>query len=315
MKTLIVALGGNALIKKGQRGTAEEQFANLRVPISQIAELSKEYNIVITHGNGPQVGNLLLQQMATNEVPPMPLGVLGALSQGQIGYMIESTLDEELMRLGINGDKLFVSVLCYVKVDENDPAFKNPTKPIGPGYPKPQPGFVKTSKGWRRVVPSPKPIKIYQYREIKKLIQENFIIITAGGGGIPVIKNGITLQEVEAVIDKDLASAKLGEQIHADILLIATDEERVAINFNTPEEKRLDRMTIAEAKKYMKEGQFPAGSMGPKVQAAINFVESGGERSIITSIDNIKSALIGKSGTQIFSESKPNLMKWMESEK
>ena len=311
-KRLIVALGGNALIKKGQRGTAEEQFKNLRKPIGQIAELSKEYNIVITHGNGPQVGNLLLQQMATDEVPQMPLGLLGALSQGQIGFMIESTLDEELMKLGLDDEKLFCSMLCYVRVDENDPAFQNPTKPIGPSYPEPQPGFVKTSKGWRRVVPSPKPLKIYQYREINKLIQENFILITCGGGGIPVFKKGKSLQGVEAVIDKDLASAKLGEQIHANILIIATDVEKVAINFGTADEKQLDTLTISEAKKYLKEGQFPAGSMGPKVQAAINFIESGGDRAIITSIDKIIESINGKSGTQFFNESQPNLLKWIE---
>ncbi|MFX1572320.1 MAG: carbamate kinase [Promethearchaeota archaeon] len=301
MKTLIIALGGNALIKFGEEGTTEEQFKNLRVPISQIAELAKNYNIIITHGNGPQVGNLLLQQEATMAVTKRPLQILVAETQGQIGFMIESTLDEELMRLGLDEDKLFLTVLTYVKVDPEDSAFYNPTKPIGPAYDVPKPGYVKTTKGYRRVVPSPKPIKIYQWREIKRLMElGSWIVIACGGGGIPVIKEKKRLYGVEAVIDKDLASSKLAEQIGADILLIATDVEKVAINYKTPDQKDFDKISISDAKKYLKEGQFPAGSMGPKIQAIINFMESGGEKAIITSIEKIKEALEGKAGTHIF---------------
>ncbi|MCK4238038.1 MAG: carbamate kinase [Candidatus Lokiarchaeota archaeon] len=300
MKTLIVALGGNALIRFGEEGTTEEQFRNLRTPIKQIAELSKEYNIIITHGNGPQVGNLLLQQEGASEVIKRHLGILVAETQGQIGYMIESTLDEELMHLNIDVEKLFLTVLTYVQVDPEDPAFKHPTKPIGPAYSEPRSGYIKTPKGWRRVVPSPKPIKIYQWREIKKLMQENFIVIACGGGGIPVIKEGKRLQGVEAVIDKDLASAKLGEQVEADILLIATDVEYVALNYKKSNQRNLHKLSISEAKKYLKEGQFPAGSMGPKIEAVISFIESGGERAIVTSIENIKTALEGKAGTHIY---------------
>lgn len=300
MKTLIVALGGNALIKFGEEGTTEEQFKNLRTPIRQIAELSKNYNIIITHGNGPQVGELLLQQESTEEVSRRPLGILVAETQGQIGYMIESTLDEELMRLNIDVEKLFLTVLTYVQVDPDDPAFKTPTKPIGPAYPEPKPGFVKTPKGWRRVVPSPKPIKIYQWREIKKLMQEKFIVIACGGGGIPVIKEGKRLYGVEAVIDKDLASAKLGEQVGANILLIATDVEKVSLNFQKSDQRNLDKLSISEAKKFLKQGHFPPGNMGPKIQAVINFLESGGEKVIITSIEKIKAALEGTAGTQIY---------------
>ncbi|MFO7872618.1 MAG: carbamate kinase [Candidatus Undinarchaeales archaeon] len=299
MQTLVVALGGNALIKEGQKGTAEEQIENVRVPIKQIAELSKEYNMVITHGNGPQVGNVLLQQESTEEVPKMPLSILVAETQGQIGYMLESTLDEELMRLGISDEKLFLTILTYVKVNKNDPAFKNPTKPIGPAYKEKKTGFVKTLKGWRRVVASPKPIKIYQWREIKKLMQDNFIIIACGGGGIPVLKEDGKLTGVEAVIDKDLASSKLGEQIGADVLLMATDVEKVALNYGKENQKDLDMLSISEARNYLKEGQFPEGSMGPKIQAAINFLEFGGKRAIITSIDKIKDALEGNAGTEI----------------
>ncbi|MHA1110205.1 MAG: carbamate kinase [Promethearchaeota archaeon] len=316
MKTIVIALGGNALIKRGQKGTADEQFRNLQVPMKQIAHLSQKFNIIITHGNGPQVGNLLLQQESceSDRVAEMPLEVLVARTQGQIGFMIESTLDNELMKLededaSPEEKKHFLTVLTYVKVSQKDPAFQNPTKPIGPAYKDSQPGFVETSKGWRRVVASPKPLKIYQYREIKKLIEMHFIVIACGGGGIPVVKEkvfdidqdlqlGERLRGVEAVIDKDLASAKLGEQVGANILLIATDEEKVAINFNKPNQRYLDKITVEEAREYMKQGQFPVGSMGPKVQAAINFLEKGGERAIITSIEKIQDALDGKAGTE-----------------
>ncbi len=300
MKTLIVALGGNALIKPGERGTPEQMINNLQSPIKQIAELSEEYNIIITHGNGPQVGALLLQQEATDEITRMPLQILVAETQGQIGFLIESTLDEELMHLGIDLDKYFITVLTYVEVDPNDRAFKHPTKPIGPIYKKKQPGYVKTSKGWRRVVPSPKPLRIVQSREIKKLIQENFIVISCGGGGIPVMKEGTRFQGIEAVIDKDLASAKLGEQVNADILIIATDVEKVALNYGRIDYKYLDRVSTTDAKEYMKQEHFPPGSMGPKIQAVINFLESGGEQAIITSIEKIKEALEGTSGTHFF---------------
>jgi len=302
MKTLIVALGGNALIKPGERGTPEQMINNLQAPIKQIAKLSEEYNVIITHGNGPQVGALLLQQEATDEITRMPLQILVAETQGQIGFLIESTLDEELMRLGTDLEKYFLTVLTYVEVDPNDRAFTRPTKPIGPSYKRKRSGYVKTAKGWRRVVPSPKPLRIVQAREIKKLMQENFIIISCGGGGIPVIKEGTHFQGVEAVIDKDLTSAKLGEQINADILLIATDVEKVALNYGRVDYKYLEKVSTADAKTYLKQGHFPPGSMGPKIQAVINFLESGGERAIITSIEKIKDALEGKAGTHFYIE-------------
>ncbi len=302
MKTLIVALGGNALIKPGESGTPEQMINNLQAPIKQIAELSEKYNIIITHGNGPQVGALLLQQEASDEITRMPLQILVAETQGQIGFLIESTLDEELMRLGTDLEKYFLTVLTYVEVDPNDKAFTRPTKPIGPAYKRKRSGYVKTSKGWRRVVPSPKPIRIVQSREIKKLMQENFIIISCGGGGIPVIKEGPRFQGVEAVIDKDLASAKLGEQINAEILIIATDVEKVALNYGRVDYKYLDKVSTSDAKDYLRQGHFPPGSMGPKIQAVINFLESGGEQAIITSIEKIKEALEGKAGTHFFIE-------------
>ena len=214
---ILIALGGNALIQKGQQGTAEEQFANLKVPMRQIARLSRHYRIVITHGNGPQAGNLLLQQESCREVPTMPLEIIVAMTQGQIGYMIESSLDRALMEMGVTTEQLFISLISYVVVDEKDPAFQNPTKPIGPLYTEEQAGnlpytMVKTDKGFRRVVASPEPLAIVEHREIKKLIEMEFIVICCGGGGIPVVRKERKFRGVDAVIDKDLASAVLAQR-------------------------------------------------------------------------------------------------------
>ncbi len=303
-ETLLVALGGNALIKKGQLGTIEEQFENLRTPIQQIARLSREYEIIITHGNGPQVGNLLLQQEKCPGVPSMPLEILVAQTQGQIGYMIESTLDNELMKLETDVKQLFVTVLTYVVVDINDPAFKNPSKPIGPYFSReearrlPYP-TVETPEGYRRVVASPKPMTIVEKREIKRLLEEGFLVIACGGGGIPVIREGRVFEGVDAVIDKDLASAKLAQEVDVDIFLIATDTEGVAINFKRPGQRFLSKLSAGEAKRYLQEGQFPEGSMGPKIEATIQFLESGGKRALITSTGNIERSIQGEAGTEM----------------
>ena len=304
MKTLIVALGGNALIKFGEEGTTEEQFRNLKIPISQIAELARDYNIIITHGNGPQVGNLLLQQEATEFVSKRPLQILVAETQGQIGFMIESTLDEELMELGLDEEKLFLTVLTYVKVDSEDPAFKNPTKPIGPAYPvRTKPGQVKTAKGWRQVVPSPKPIQIYQWREIKKLMElGSWIIIACGGGGIPVIKEGNRLSGVEAVIDKDLAGERLAEVVGANVFLILTDAGGIFDDFNKPDRKEVNRISLSEVKKDFENGRFQPGTMGPKVNACIRFMEWGGEKAMIGSLYKAVETLEGKAGTTIYKD-------------
>jgi carbamate kinase len=302
-KILIVALGGNALIRKGQKGTIEEQFENLKVPVRQIARLSRTYRIIITHGNGPQVGNLLLQQEHCHTVPKLPLEILVAQTQGQIGYMIESTLDSELMKIGIHAQPL-VSLISYVVVDENDPAFNNPLKPIGPVYSEKQAASVpyairKTAKGYRRVVVSPKPVSIVEKREIKKLIEMNFIVICCGGGGIPVIREGRTFQGIDAVIDKDLASAKLAEEVGADIFLIATDVQGVALNYGTEKQKFLCSLTFEQAQRYLKEGHFAPGSMKPKIEAAMQVVLNCGARSVITSLEDIEQAVSGKAGTEV----------------
>lgn len=304
---LLVALGGNALIRKGQVGTIEEQFQNLKIPIRQIARLSKHYRIIITHGNGPQVGNLLLQQESCDAVPRLPLEILVAQTQGQIGYMIESTLDSELMKLGMDLQKPLLSLISYVVVDEEDPAFLNPSKPIGPVYTGEKAAGLsyptrKTAKGYRRVVASPKPITIVEKREIKKLIEMDFIVICCGGGGIPVIREGRTFSGVDAVIDKDLASAKLAEEVGANIFLIATDVEGVALNYGEPNQQFLRTVTMEEAARYLEEGYFPPGSMGPKIESAIQFLQNGEGRTLITSIEAIEEAVVGSAGTEVIRE-------------
>jgi carbamate kinase len=303
-EVLLVALGGNALIRKGEIGTIEEQFRNLQVPIRQIARLSSRYRVIITHGNGPQVGNLLLQQECCDAVSPLPLEILVAQTQGQIGYMIESSLDSALMERGVDGQKHLVSLISYVVVDERDPAFEDPSKPIGPVYSEegaaqlPYP-TRKTAKGYRRVVASPRPVAIVEKREIKKLIGMDFIVVCCGGGGIPVIREGRTFCGVDAVIDKDLASAVLAAEVGVDIFLIATDVPGVAVNFEGPEERFLRRLTASEAAKHFQQGQFPPGSMGPKVEAGVQFVSGGGKRAVITSIEAIEAAVNGEAGTEI----------------
>lgn len=303
-ETLLVALGGNALIRKGQKGTTEEQFENLKVPLRQIARLSRHYRIIITHGNGPQVGNLMLQQECCDIIPKLPLEILVAQTQGQIGYMIESTLDSQLMELGIAPQKPLVSLISYVVVDENDPAFQNPKKPVGPVYTEAKAAALpyptrKTAKGHRRVVASPEPVTIVEKREIKKLIEMDFIVICCGGGGIPVIREGRTFSGVNAVIDKDLASAKLAEEVGVDILLIATDVEGAFLRYGEQNQEFLPAITISEAGQYLEEGHFPTGSMGPKITAAIRFLKGGGKKAVITSIEAIEEAIQGRAGTLI----------------
>ena len=305
-KTLLVALGGNALIKKGQEGTIEQQFENLILPISQIARLSRKYRVIITHGNAPQVGNLLLQQECCDETPKLPLEILVAQTQGQIGYMIETTLDNELIKLGIN-DQFFVTLISYVVVNDKDPAFKKPTKPIGPIYSEQEAASLpylihKTAKGFRRVVASPRPVSIVEKREIKRLIEMNFIVICCGGGGIPVIREGRSFQGVDAVIDKDLVSAKLAEEVDVDIFIIATDVQGVALNYGNKDQKFLRSITLEQAELYIKEGHFPAGSMRPKIEAAMQFIQKGKKRAVITSLENIEQAISGESGTEVIQE-------------
>ncbi|HDI12100.1 MAG TPA: carbamate kinase [Candidatus Bathyarchaeota archaeon] len=311
-KTIVIALGGNAIKKANEEGTAEQQFRNVRVTCKYILEIIKRgYRVVITHGNGPQVGNLLIQQEeASKLVPPQPLDVLGAMTQGQIGYMLQQTLTNYLKREGLNIP--VVTVITQVLVNKDDPDFNNPSKPIGPFYTRKEAEklieekgyFIKKvkpgRKAYRRVVPSPDPIEIIERDMIKMLVEAGVIVIASGGGGIPVINGKGKLRGVEAVIDKDLAGERLAEIVDADIFLILTDIEKVKLNFGKPNEEDLDRLTIAEAEKYLKEGHFLPGSMEPKVRACIRFLKAGGEKAIITSLDKAVEALEGKTGTHFY---------------
>ena len=303
--SILIALGGNALIQAGQAGTVEEQLANLKPAMETVTKLSKDYTVVITHGNGPHVGNLLLQQESTDAVAKMPLAVIGAMTQGQIGFLIETALTDALNRASVT-DVEFTTLVTYVVVDEKDPAFKDPTKYVGPffteaeakskGYPVKD---TKSGKGWRRVVASPAPLEIGNYKEVKALIDSGVICICVGGGGVPVMRTKYSIEGIDAVIDKDLASALLAEQADIGILVIATDEANVCINYKKDNEQRLSKMTVADCEKYLAEGQFPAGSMGPKIEAAASFVRKTGRDAIITTISNIEGALDGTAGTRI----------------
>lgn len=309
-KLAVVALGGNALLQSNQKGTISEQEENAYATSKCLVKLiQRDYNLVITHGNGPQVGNIMLANAAGNKVyglPEMPLDICVAYSQGFIGYIIEQQLKNVLQEKDIERD--IITIATQVLVNKDDPAFKNPTKPIGPFYTKEEAekytketGSVykedPAGRGWRKVVASPKPLVIINKLAIEKTAREGHIVIAVGGGGIPVyFVAPHKLQGIDAVIDKDLASAQLASQINADKFFILTDVPKVCLNYNTPQEKTLDRMTIAEAQQYLDEGQFPDGSMGPKIRAAIRFVENSGKDAIIT-----KTTLLGvdNGGTRV----------------
>ena len=309
MKKIVVALGGNALQDADSPVTAEAQLRTIEGSIKYLVDIMEEgYNLIITHGNGPQIGRIVVQNEFADQITPsMPFDVCGAMSQGMIGYHLQQALGHELRVRGIK--KSVATIITQVVVDKEDQAFKNATKPIGPFYTKEEAETLKIEKGYkivedsgrgyRRVVASPEPKRIVEIEMIKNLIDNN-IVITVGGGGIPVIEEEGKLKGVEAVIDKDLASAKLAEDIDADILLILTAVEKIFINFNKPDQKGLDRVKADEMKKYIEEGHFAPGSMLPKVLAGIKFVESKPNRkAIITSLDKAGEALKGLDGTII----------------
>jgi len=309
---IVVAVGGNALERPEEKGTYEEQLRNVRVACDELVQLLlKGHQLLITHGNGPQVGTLALQQeKARVDLPAQPLHVLGAMTQGQIGYMIQQTLQNAAGRARIS--ESIISIVTQVLVDRSDPAFKNPTKPIGPFYDletserlKAERGFVMAKvkpegvRVYRRVVPSPEPIRIVEAEAIKRLFDEGgVVVIASGGGGIPVVANGEgELEGVEAVVDKDLAAEKLAEAVKAEELLILTDVDGVKLNFGTPKERSLRRLTVDDAKRYLQEGEFLSGSMKPKVQACVRFTEWGGRLAVIASLGRAVESLEEKAGT------------------
>ncbi|MHA1945823.1 MAG: carbamate kinase [Candidatus Hodarchaeales archaeon] len=321
---VVIALGGNAMIQGKQKGTIEEQIENVTETARLIMKVIPKYKIVITHGNGPQVGNIMLQMEAGSHAPydrpVLPMDVCGSMTQGQIGYLIQNILGNLLLTEGpssrINPDeKIKVATLVtQVVVAKDDPAFKNPTKPVGPFYSKEKaekiaedhPEFTiieDAGRGYRRVVPSPIPIEIHEKDQVNTLLKAGFIVVASGGGGIPVVKeDDETVSGVEAVIDKDLAGEQLALDVEAEIFLILTDTDKVYLDFNTPNSKGLDKLTLSEAEKFLAEGKFGAnlkGSMGPKLNAALQFLKDGGKRVIITRPDLAADALEGKAGTTI----------------
>ncbi|MCK4429638.1 MAG: carbamate kinase [Candidatus Aenigmarchaeota archaeon] len=311
MHIAVVALGGNAIIKRGEKGTIAEQFANTRQALSGIIDLIEAgYYIIITHGNGPQVGNALIrveEALVAGKAQDRPLGVCVADTEGGMGYMIEQSLQNKLY---LNKIELpVVTILTQVVVDKNDPSIKNPTKPIGPFFTEEEAKIMESrglqvvedcGRGWRRVVPSPMPLEIVERETIKKLVKQGTIVIAAGGGGMPVyIEEDGTFEGIDAVIDKDLASSALAKDVSAELLLILTDVNEVSLNFGKPNQKALRKITVREAKQYLEEGHFPSGSMGPKIQAGIKFIEDGGSEAIITSLECAGRAIKGEAGTHI----------------
>ncbi|MBU2534625.1 MAG: carbamate kinase [Chloroflexota bacterium] len=313
-KTFVIALGGNSILRAKEKGTADEQYENLDRTAEQLLDLLSSGNrVVITHGNGPQVGNLLLaDEAAKNVVPPMPLDVLGAQTEGYMGYMIQNTLANHLRQAGAPHN--ITTVVTQVIVDKNDPAFKDPSKPIGPFYDVNTAEQLRQEKGWdiiedsargyRRVVPSPIPINIQQARIIKSMLDAGEIVIAVGGGGIPMVReDNRNLRGVEAVIDKDYASARLAIEIDADVLFILTAVEHVYRDFASPHQKALENLSLAEARKLLEDGHFGRGSMEPKIRAAIIFLEetdpSREREVIITFPETALKALEGKTGTRI----------------
>lgn len=311
-KKAVVALGGNAITREFEEGDIYQQFANTRRSLLGVIEMVEQgYDLVLTHGNGPQVGNYLIRVEASRHlVPPLPLGVMVADLEGGMGYMISQTLLNKLNLRQIKRD--VVTLLTQIIVNKDDPSIQNPTKFVGPFYKKEDLPSLQArgwivkedpGRGYRRVVPSPKPLDVVEKKIIRRLFEEGVIVVAAGGGGIPVyVEKDGTLEGVDAVIDKDLASAVLAREIGATELYILTAVEKVAINYRKPDHIDLDMLTVSEAKKYLAEGQFPAGSMGPKIQAAVHFLEGGGDLVMITSVEKHTQAMKGETGTRIIKD-------------
>lgn len=315
MPTAVVAIGGNSLVRPGQRdGTADQRGNLLSTSEAIVAVIAAGYRVVVTHGNGPQVGDALLRsELAAGVVRPLPLDACVAETQGSIGYLLQQTLPEALQRHGLR--RPVVTVVTQVLVSPRDPAFRNPTKPVGPFYSPQDAESRRTVLGWhmvedarrgyRRVVPSPRPKEIIELPAIQAALASGALVIACGGGGIPVVFRRDRLVGIDAVIDKDLTSSLLASELEAALLLISTAVDRVALNYGTPAERSLERLSAAEARRYLRGGHFPPGSMGPKIEAALGYLERGGPLVIITSPECTAEALHGLAGTRIVPASKP----------
>jgi carbamate kinase len=310
-RTAVVALGGNAISRPGETETIHSQFANTRSSLGGVVELIREgYRLVISHGNGPQVGAELLRvELGVREgLMELPLGVLVADTEGGMGYMIAQSLQNRLHRERIKRE--VACVITQVVVDRDNPSVHDPTKFVGPTYSEKDARKLASERGWRvkqygvggwrRVVPSPIPIRVVESETIRRLVRDGTIVVAVGGGGVPVYEEADgTFEGVDAVIDKDRASAVLGRDIGAELLVILTAVDRVSLNYGTDDERPLDRVPVADAKRYLREGHFPPGSMGPKIEAAISFIESGGKKVIVTSLERAAEAVLGTAGTTI----------------
>ncbi len=309
-KIAVIAFGGNAILPAQQRGLQTEQMNNARKAARLMIHVMKRgHELIIVHGNGPQVGNLLIQmEEAINKVPPFSLEVCDAMTEGSMGYMLEIAIINELRKNSL--DKEVATLVTQIVVDKEDPAFKNPSKPIGPFYSHYRAQMLMREKKWtmiedagrgfRKVVASPRPIDVVPKRVVRDLVNEGRIVLAAGGGGIPVVINGRGLFEgVEAVIDKDFSSGLIAREAEAELFIILTNVPCVSLNFGTPDETPLANMTVDEAQEYFDAGHFPPGSMGPKILAAIEYIRAGGQEVIITSASHLKAALINRSGTKI----------------
>jgi carbamate kinase len=309
-KIALIAFGGNALLPEHQRGLPEEQMRNAQHAARLMVHVvRKGYELIIVHGNGPQVGNLLLQmEEAVTKVPPFSLDVCDAMTEGSMGFMLEKAIINELRTRSI--DKEVATIVTQVVVDREDPAFAEPTKPVGPFYTKYRAQILAREKKWamvedagrgyRKVVPSPRPIDVVPKWIIRDLVSAGRIVIAAGGGGIPIIIDGRGLfKGVEAVIDKDYVASLIAREVKVDLFIILTGVERVFLDYGTPQEQPLDTLTIVQAKEHLDQGQFPRGSMGPKIEAAIEYIRGGGQEVLITSASHLKAALLRRSGTRI----------------
>ena len=312
-KLAVVAFGGNALLRPEDRGTQEEQIARAKQAARWLAEIVRHgYRLIVVHGNGPQVGNILIQaEEASTKIPPQSLDVCVAQTEGSIGFMLQQAIRNRLESIGIAGAEV-ATILTEVEVDPNDVAFKRPTKPIGPFFTRYRAEALErdlgwtmredAGRGWRHVVPSPRPLRILNINTIARMLESASVVVAAGGGGVPVVKGRDgQWRGIEAVIDKDFASALVAAELNADLFIILTGVAKVALDFGKATQRFVDRLTVAEAEKHLAEGQFPAGSMGPKIEAAIQFVRARKRQVLITDVDVLREALEGKDGTVVVS--------------